>query len=117
MGTNYKNPFIHSIIEGLRNKDKPINFEEFLNSVCHKIGDNKTKEGLKQVFAHFDREEDGFLDFEEFKHVAKMCGDMVTDEDLLEMMHSTFINQKTKSNEGFTFDEFYMIVSKFNNKK
>jgi hypothetical protein len=30
------------------------------------------------------------------------------------MMHSTFINKKTSSNEAFTFEEFYMIVSTFN---
>lgn len=116
MGSNYKNPFIRDIIEGLKNKEKKINFDDFLNVAGHKIGDVKTKEGLKKVFEHFDREEDGFLDFEEFKHIAKKCGDMVTDEDLLEMMHSTFINQKTKSNEGFVFEEFYQIVSKFNKK-
>lgn len=32
------------------------------------------------------------------------------------MMHSTHVNQKTATNEGFTFEEFYSIVSKFNNK-
>jgi hypothetical protein len=38
----------------------------------------------------------------------------MNDEDILEMMHSTFINKKTSSNEAFTFEEFYMIVSTFN---
>jgi len=32
------------------------------------------------------------------------------------MLHSTHINHKTSTNEGFTFEEFYTIVSKFANK-
>ncbi len=34
----------------------------------------------------------------------------MNDDDIMEMMHSTFINKKTSSNEGFTFDEFYTVV-------
>lgn len=40
----------------------------------------------------------------------------MNDDDILEMMHSTFINKKTSSNEAFTFDEFYTIVAAFNSK-
>jgi hypothetical protein len=32
-------------------------------------------------------------------------------------MHSAFINKKTSSNEAFTFEEFYLIVSSYNNQK
>ena len=42
---------------------------------------------------------------------------MMNDEDILEMMHSAFINKKTSSNEAFTFDEFYQIVAAFSNSK
>ena len=41
----------------------------------------------------------------------------MNDEDILELMHSTFINKKTSSNEGFTFDEFYNIVAAYNKGK
>jgi hypothetical protein len=40
----------------------------------------------------------------------------MNDEDILELMHSTFINKKTSSNEAFTFDEFYTIVVAYNSK-
>ena len=40
----------------------------------------------------------------------------MNDDDILEMMHSTFINKKTSSNEAYTFDEFYIVVAAFNNK-
>jgi Ca2+-binding EF-hand superfamily protein len=68
------------------------------------------------VFALFDKDENGTIDFDEFKGIAKQLHDGINDDDLLEMMHSTHVNHKTSSNEGFNFEEFYCIVSKFNNK-
>jgi len=32
------------------------------------------------------------------------------------MMHSVFINNKTQSNETFTFEEFYEVISQFQAK-
>lgn len=56
------------------------------------------------------------MDFEELKQIARMSGDAINDEDLLEMLHSTFINNKTSSNEAISFDEFYQVVTKFYKK-
>ena len=63
-----------------------------------------------------DRNEDGSIDFDELKVGLKSIGEHMNDDDILEMMHSTFINKKTSSNESFTFEEFYTIVANFNNK-
>ena len=35
----------------------------------------------------------------------------MTDDDILELMHSVFITRKTERNEKFTFEEFYQVVS------
>lgn len=35
------------------------------------------------------------------------------DEALLDLMHSAFIKNKTESNERFSFEEFYLIISKY----
>lgn len=35
--------------------------------------------------------EDGQIDFEEFKHVAKWIKEGMNDDDLLEMLHSSFV--------------------------
>lgn len=64
-----------------------------------------------------DKDENGAIDFEEFKNGLKMCGDHMNDDDILEMMHSTFINKKTSSNEAFTLEEFYLVVTSFNQNK
>lgn len=54
LGIDKRNPFIVSLIHALRDKNKPITFEEFLDIVGSKVGDTKTKEGLKRIFALYD---------------------------------------------------------------
>lgn len=116
LGLEKRNPFILSLIHGLRDKNKPITFPEFLDVICSRVGETKTRDGLKRVFAQFDKNEDGIIEFEELKAISKQLHDGINDDDLMELMHNTFINQKTASNEGFSFEEFYGIVSRFNNK-
>lgn len=116
LGLDKRNPFILTLIHALRDKNKPIQFPEFLDIICSRVGETKTKNGLRSVFAQFDRDENGIVDFDEFKAVVKHLHENLNDDDILEMMHSTHVNQKTASSEGFTFDEFYSIVSKFCNR-
>jgi Ca2+-binding EF-hand superfamily protein len=68
------------------------------------------------VFSLFDTDENGSIDFEEFKAISKQLHENLNDDDLLEMLHSTHVNQKTASSEGIEFEDFYRIVSKFANK-
>jgi Ca2+-binding EF-hand superfamily protein len=116
LGLDKRNPFILSLIHGLRDQNKPVNFDEFLNIICSRVGETKTKDGIRKVFSLFDKDENGTVDFEEFKLIAKQLHENLTDDDLLEMLHSTHINHKTATNEGVDFEEFYRIVSKFANK-
>jgi Ca2+-binding EF-hand superfamily protein len=116
LGLDRRNPFVLNLINGLKDKNKPIGLEEFIDTIASRVGETKTKDGIRRVFALFDKDENGVIDFEEFKGIAKQLHDGINDDDIHEMLHSTHINHKTSSNEGFTFDEFYTIVSKFNNK-
>lgn len=116
LGVDRRSPYVLRIINGLKEKSKPIGFDEFVDIAASQIGEVKTKDGLKRVFKLFDEDENGVIDFEEFKKIAKYLKDGINDDEILEMMHSTHVNQKTSTNEGFTFEEFYSIVAKFNNK-
>ena len=40
----------------------------------------------------------------------------MNDEALLDLMHSVFINQRTQTNEEFTFDDFYQVISAYYSK-
>ena len=114
LGLDKRNPFILSMILGLKEKNKPIAFPEFLDIICSKVGETKTKDGIRRVFSIYDKDENGIIDFEEFKAISKQVHENLTDDDLLELMHNASINSRTSSNEGFTFEEFYSIVAKFN---
>lgn len=116
LGESRMGTFTFGLIESLKGKGKPINFDEFLELVCPKVGEVRTKEGIRTIFNHIDKQGDEMLDFEELKHLAKISGDGSNDEDLLEMLHSIYVNRETTSNESITFDEFYGIVSKFYKK-
>lgn len=116
LGLDRRNPFVLNLINGLKDKNKPIGLDEFIDTIASRVGETKTKDGIRRIFALFDKDENGVIDFEEFKGIAKQLHDAINDDDIHEMLHSTHINHKTSSNEGFTFDEFYSIVSKFNNK-
>ena len=116
LGLDKRNPFILNLINGLKEKNKPISQDEFIDIIASKVGETKTKDGIKRIFALYDKDENGVIDFEEFKAIAKQLHDPINDDDLLELIHSTHINKKTATNEGFTFEEFYNVVAKFNNK-
>lgn len=116
LGVDRRSPYVLRIINGLKEKSKPITFDEFVDIAAGQIGETKTKDGIKRVFKLFDQDDNGVIDFDEFKGVAKYLKDGINDDEILEMMHSTHVSQKTSTNEGFTFEEFYGIVSRFNNK-
>ena len=116
LGLGRRNPFILKLITSLQEKKKAIRFEDFIDIIASQVGETRTRDGMRRIFAIYDKDENGVIDFEEFKAIAKEIKDGINDDDILEMMHSTHVNQKTSTNEGFTFEEFYNIVSKFNNK-
>ena len=116
LGDSRKGTFIYGVIENLRSKGKPINFDEFVDLVAPKVGDVKTKEGLRTCFKHLDTDDDDYINYDELKKLSRMSGDYINDEDILEMLHSTFINHKTNNNEGLYFEEFYQIVTKYNKR-
>lgn len=83
LGLDRRNPFILSIIHGLRDKNRPINFDEFLDCVASRVGETTTRDGLKRVYALFDKDENGVIDFEEFKAIAKEIKDGINDDEIL----------------------------------
>lgn len=114
LGLTTRNVFVLNIVTAMKDKNKPIKFDQFLDIVCGQVGQVKTKDGLRKVFAMYDQNEDGVIDFEEFKVLAHRIHENMNDEELMQMMHSTFINCKTSNNETFNFEEFYQVVTKFN---
>ena len=103
---------VFEMITGLREMNRPIKFDEFLEIVASKAGDTKSKEGMAKVFELWDNQGNGVVDFDSFKRVAKELGETLNDDELIEMMHNAHIINNTETNENFNFDEFYNIVTK-----
>lgn len=59
----------------------------------------------------YDREQTGEIGFEQLKEISRFIGENMTDDDILELMHSVYITNKTQSNSTFTFEEFYQVIS------
>lgn len=74
-----------------------------MEQVAPKVGDIKTKEGLRTIFKHMDKDDDDYINYDELKQLSRIAGDNINDEDILEMLHSIFINHKTTNNEGLYF--------------
>ena len=117
LGVDKRNPLVMGIINRLKEANKAIRFEEFVEIAAGSVGEVRTKDGLRRVFALIDKNEDGHIDLEEFKFAFKSIQEHMNDDDIMELMHSTFINRKTSSNESFTFDEFYNVVTFHNQHK
>jgi Ca2+-binding EF-hand superfamily protein len=79
LGESRKGTLIWNIIDSLRYKNKPINFEEFVELVSPKVGDVKTKEGLRTIFRHMDLDEDDYINYDELKKLSRMAGDSIND--------------------------------------
>lgn len=84
-----------------------------MDIVCSQIGEYRTRDGLQRVWRLYDREDTGVIRFEQLKEISRSIGEYLDDHALLDLMHSVFINQKTQSNEEFTFDEFYQVISNY----
>jgi Ca2+-binding EF-hand superfamily protein len=112
LGLDKRNQVVFMMMNDLKAKNRPINFEEFLDIICNRLGDTKSREGLNKLFALYDVNDEGFINFEKIKNIAKELGETMNDDEISEMMHNTHILNHTQSNEYFDFDEFYDIVTK-----
>ncbi len=68
------------MISDLQSKNRPIDFEEFLELVYSRLGDCKTVDGLQRVFSLYDNDSAGYIDFEKMKIAAKELGETMNDE-------------------------------------
>lgn len=116
VGLDKRNQYVVKIVWALRETNKILNFEEFVDVVCTQIGEYKTRDGLQRVWKLYDKEETGVVRFEQLKEICRSIGEYMDDQSILDMMHGVFIKQGTQSNEEFTFDEFYQVISGYYNR-
>ena len=74
LGLKGRSSIVFDIINGLREINRPLKFDEFLNIVCSKVGDCKSRDGITKVFQLWDKEGNGYADFDSFKRIARELG-------------------------------------------
>lgn len=68
------------MINDLKAINRPLKFEEFLEVICSKVGDTKSKDGITRVFQLWDKEGNGYVDFDSFKRIARELGETMNDD-------------------------------------
>jgi len=53
---------------------------------------------MTKIFGHYDQNGDGFIDLEEFKQMARQLGETMNEEEIIELMHNTYILNNFNSN-------------------
>ena len=59
LGVDRRNPLVLGIINKLKEANRSIKFEEFLQIAAESIGEVRTKDGIRRIFALLDKNEDG----------------------------------------------------------
>jgi calmodulin len=86
-----------------------INFPEFLTLMARKMEATDTEEELKEAFKVFDKDGDGFVFSAELRFVMTNLGEMLTDEEVDEMIREADIDGDSSIN----YKEFVkMMMSK-----
>ena len=83
-----------------------ITFEEFLKILSQKFGDNKSQEGIKNIFNLFiDNPGSQTITLDSLRKMSKELGENLSDEELEDML-----NRVSNNSNGITYEEFYNIM-------
>lgn len=108
----HRNPVLFELVNHLSTVQGDIDFETFLEAICEKVGNVRTRDGIQRLFELYDTEGNGHIDFHSFKRVARELGESLNDDELKNMMHHASVLNKTSSNEYFTPEDFYLVITR-----
>lgn len=84
-----------------------IDFEEFLEVMTSKIGENSSKIELSRVFKLFDTDQSDFISLANLKKISEEVGDNLTEEELKDILSRCDIDGDSQ----VTFDDFYNVIT------
>lgn len=112
-----RNPVVFKLISELNTVSGAIDFDSFVNTIINKLGDTKSRYGIRKIFELYDSDDTGTINFEKLKAISKELGESLNDEELQDMLHFIHVQNNTEAHEEINFEEFYQIVSKKYMKK
>lgn len=55
LGLKGRSEIVREMINGLREVNKPLKFDEFLEIICSRVGDTKSRDGITRLFQLWDK--------------------------------------------------------------
>ena len=111
-GTNPTEPELQEMIDEVDvDGNGTIEFSEFLAIAARKIKDSDMEEEIRKVFRVFDKNDNGFISFNELRRVLTNLGEKLSDEEVVEM-----IEEADLDNDGhINYEEFVtmMVLHRF----
>lgn len=109
LGANPTQNEINEMIREIKPHDGKVEFKDFLDQFAKKMKDPDTEEDLLESFKIFDREGNGIISREEFKHIMMTLGENFSEENAEEMLR-----EADRNNEGFIryYDFVKLMMSK-----
>ena len=107
---NEENPTVYQLISLLdesEDSDEGITLDQFIKSIYKKLGDSRSKTGIKRLFEMFKEDPNNdTIDLNSLKKISAQLGEDLNDEDLEEMM-----KRISKGKQQLDFEQFYNIIN------
>ena len=85
-----------------------LGFDKFCKVMAPRMKKADTRDEVMKVYQLFDKDKQGFMTIRELRRMAEDCGEVMTDEELHEM-----IAEADRTGDGkITFDEFFRVMKK-----
>ena len=111
LGQDAHNPTVYQLISLLdesEDSNEGITLDEFIKAIYQKLGDSKTKKGIKRLFEIFkDDPNSNSIDLKSLKNICAQLGENLDEEDIEDMM-----KRISKGGNQLTFEQYYDIISK-----
>ena len=114
MNLMQKNPFLFNLINTLcdvQNVGK-ITADELISIIDEELMDDKSKEGIKNIFDVFRKPTKQTISFSAFSDIAKELNDPISEQEIKDLIDKSQMNAKE-----IDFNEFYQIVNDNNNNE
>ncbi len=82
LGQNFSNAELKQITRDMNNEIIDLEFHEFLDLMAKYRKENVDKSMLIKAFKYFDRQNTGFIQFQEFKHVLTSIAEKLNHDEI-----------------------------------
>jgi len=98
LGQNFSNAELKEITNDMISKKINLEFHEFLEIMAKYRKENDDKSKLIKAFRYFDRDNTGFIQFQEFKHVLTSIAEKLNHDEIEKLEEIARADQDGKFN-------------------